>query len=107
MIPGSTGVGVLVEPGNSGLSVGARVAVGGGRYGLGQYVDELAGRLGDAQVPEHDRGRVAPGATVAQVLDQHWPDPAVADMRQCLGDVVCDALFHVSQSWARTSSRLG
>ncbi|GAA3439051.1 zinc-binding alcohol dehydrogenase family protein [Kutzneria kofuensis] len=34
VIPGASGVGVLVEPGSSGLSVGARVALGNGRYGL-------------------------------------------------------------------------
>lgn len=35
VVPGSSGVGVLVEPGTSGLAVGARVAMGGGGYGLG------------------------------------------------------------------------
>jgi NADPH2:quinone reductase len=34
VIPGVSGVGVLVEPGTSGLPVGTRVALGGGRYGL-------------------------------------------------------------------------
>ncbi|EWM10842.1 zinc-binding alcohol dehydrogenase family protein [Kutzneria sp. 744] len=34
VVPGSSGVGVLVEPGTSGLAVGARVAMGGGGYGL-------------------------------------------------------------------------
>jgi NADPH2:quinone reductase len=35
VVPGVTGVGVLVEPGTSDLPVGTRVALGGGRYGLG------------------------------------------------------------------------
>ena len=35
VVPGGTGIGVLVEPGDSTLRVGTRVAVGGGRYGLG------------------------------------------------------------------------
>ena len=34
VIPGGSGVGVLVEPGASGLPVGARVTLGVGRYGL-------------------------------------------------------------------------
>jgi NADPH2:quinone reductase len=35
VVPGVSGVGVLVEPGSSALPVGTRVALGGGRYGLG------------------------------------------------------------------------
>jgi NADPH:quinone reductase-like Zn-dependent oxidoreductase len=33
--PGGTGVGVITRPGGSGLAEGARVAVAGGRYGVG------------------------------------------------------------------------